>query len=100
METPIAPTTELEAVNEMLGAIGNTPATSLEAPSVDVQQAQDLLRQISIQVQSASWNFNSEYDYPFLPNEDGEIVVPDNIQTVIVDPQKNNGCLDIVVRGS
>lgn len=101
METPIAPTTELEAVNLMLGAIGNTPATSLEAPSVDVQQAQDLLRQMSVQVQTGSiWNFNSEDDYPLTPNEDGEIVLPANIHSVVVDPLKNSGCLDIVTRGS
>lgn len=85
MADTLAPTTELEAVNAMIRTIGMSPATTLDVSDVDVQQALDTLRDISRQVQSAGWDFNTEENYTLTPNTDGFIVVPPNIVTVKVD---------------
>jgi hypothetical protein len=83
-DTPILPTTEIDAVNMMIATIGMAPATSLEVEDVDVQQAIEKLRDISRQVQSQGWDFNTEKDYPLSPDTDGIIAVPPNIVTVKV----------------
>lgn len=72
-------TKALEAVNEMLAGIGQAPATTLETTNPDVAIAFDTLKWISREVQSEGWTFNKEYEYPFTPNGDKEIVIPDNI---------------------
>jgi len=92
----MAPTTEIEAVNAMIRTIGMSPATSLDVADVDVQQAVDTLRDISRQVQSAGWDFNTEKDYSLSPNADNFIVIPPNIVTVEVRKCE----MDVVQRGN
>lgn len=62
--TTIVPTTELEAVNAMLSAIGEAPlpdGTDLVAVDhADVQLALNLLRKSTRDVQTEGWRFNAE----------------------------------------
>jgi hypothetical protein len=61
--TNIAPTTELEAVNSMLSALGEAPVSDLAAAAaslVDVQMGISLLRNATREVQSNPWRFNYE----------------------------------------
>lgn len=63
MALTIAPTTELEAVNEMLTAIGTTPVESLGLPGLtDASIAQDTLSNVSREVQAQGWWFNTKYN--------------------------------------
>ena len=55
------PTTELEAVNEMLAAIGESPVTAITGTlTAEVQMAVDGLRSTSRKVQLRGWWFNEE----------------------------------------
>lgn len=58
--TNLSATTELEAVNTMLAAIGEAPITDLAAGQalLDVQLATERLRAAAREVQSVPWQFN------------------------------------------
>ena len=58
-----AATTELEAINIMLAAIGEAPVNSLIGTlPVDVKMAQKLLNEQNKAVQSEGWSFNREFN--------------------------------------
>lgn len=81
-------TTELEAVNEMLNAIGEGQVSSLDTGNADVQQCVRLLRDHSRKVQSRGWWFNRDEDYELTPNNDGFLVLPANV--LRVDPSSED----------
>lgn len=81
-------TTELEAVNEMLNAIGEGQVSSLDTGNADVQQCVRLLRDHSRKVQSRGWWFNRDEDYELIPNGNGELVLPANV--LRVDPSSED----------
>ena len=59
----IAATTELESVNIMLAAIGESPVNSLTGTlPVDARLAQSTLAEQNKDVQSEGWSFNTEID--------------------------------------
>lgn len=59
--TGLAPTTELEAMNTMLSAIGEAPITDISAATqADVAMALNILRNTTREVQSVGWRFNYE----------------------------------------
>jgi Tail tubular protein len=90
--------TELEAVNVMLSVIGEAPVNTLEgAATVDVIQAKAVLQQVSREVQSVGWHFNTERDYPFLPDVNGEVVLAANMVLVDADTEPD---VDIAQRGN
>ena len=84
MSELITPTTELEAVNAILASVGESPVQSLDGDFVDAELAQNLLTQVSRQVQVQGWSFNTEYDFPLTPNNDGEITLPSNTLKVTI----------------
>lgn len=57
----VTPSTELDAVNEILSSVGSSPVNSLTEDSfnVDVLNARRILDQVSIEVQSRGYNFNT-----------------------------------------
>jgi len=60
--------TELEAVNSMLAAIGEAPVSTLTgATQADVQMAINILRDVTREVQSWGWRFNTEFGMEILP---------------------------------
>jgi hypothetical protein len=90
--------TELEAVNVMLSVIGEAPVNTLEgAATVDVIQAKAVLQQVSREVQSVGWHFNTEKDYPLLPDVNGNIILAANM--VFVDADTEPG-VDVAQRGN
>ena len=59
----VAATTELEAVNIMMAAIGESPVNTLTGTlPADVVMARSTLTEINKQVQSEGWSFNTEID--------------------------------------
>ena len=59
----VAATTELESINIMLAAIGEAPINSLTGTlPVDARLAQSTLTEVSKEVQSEGWSFNTELD--------------------------------------
>lgn len=82
-------TSKLDAVNQMLSSIGEAPAVSLDTDNPEITIAESTLDEISRAVQAEGWNFNSELEYPFTPDANGEIVIPSNILS-ISDSKLNN----------
>jgi len=59
----VAATTELEAVNIMMAAIGESPVNTLTGTlPADVVMAQSTLTEVNKEVQSEGWSFNTEID--------------------------------------
>jgi hypothetical protein len=85
--------TELNAVNRLLAAIGDSPQNSLDLGNPDVSIAVDLLDSISVDVQSEGWWFNTEV-YDMSLDTDGKQVLPAN--TIFVDTYNS----DWIRRGS
>jgi hypothetical protein len=93
MATPSS-MTELEAVNVLLTTIGEAPINTLVGNQVvDVAVAKQVLTEISREVQSQGWHFNSEYGVVLTPNFDKKIAIPANTSRIDV-----NG-IDVVNRG-
>ena len=92
-------TTELEAVNIMLAAIGEAPVATLGVDTIeDAQIALSTLRQVSKELQSKGWHFNTDYDYPL--SVDGitsKISYPTTAAHVDAMPSEE---VDVVKRGS
>ena len=93
-------TTELEAVNIMLSAIGEAPVSSLENSSLeDVTVAKNILNETIVDVSTVGYNFNSEYNYKLVQDTDGHINVPANAVYVDVSNRGSSIGKDLVLRG-
>lgn len=84
MATALTPTSELEAVNQMLATIMEAPLNSLEGvESLDAHKAVDTLSEVSRDIQQVGWHFNTERGLPLSPNAlTGEVYVPTNCLSV------------------
>lgn len=94
----ITPTTELEAVNECLENIGQSPVSTISGTlGVDTNIALGYVRRLNRQMQSKGWYWNTEKDYPLTPDGSGDILLPSN--TLAVDTTGSNKTDDYVQRG-
>jgi hypothetical protein len=92
-------TSQLEAINTLLDAIGESPVDNLDSSGlVDVAKARDTLDEISRLVQTEGWTFNSEDCFPFSPDSYGFITLPGNI--LKFDSSRLNDSIDVVLRGN
>jgi hypothetical protein len=65
----LTPMTELDAVNEILSAINESPISSLEDMNdIDAINAQKMLTNVNRQFQSRGWSFNHFESYVFNPD--------------------------------
>ena len=78
--------TELQAVNEILASVGQAPVTTLDQTNPDVAIAYDTLIQVSREVQAEGWTFNKEFEYPFVPDTNNEILIPNNVLELDLTP--------------
>lgn len=94
------PTTELDAVNTMLSAIGEAPVNSVEDNGVvDAVMARQILRDTSRSVQARGWHFNTEKNFPLTPTyPDKEIRLPASL--LRIDTVMGDSIVDVVQRGS
>ena len=72
-------TEELPAINQILTSCGQAPVTTLDQTNPEVAIAYDTLLQVSREVQSEGWTFNKEYHYEFNPDNNKEILIPNNV---------------------
>lgn len=73
-ETTIGRVTKVQAVSRLLSTIGVAPVSSLAGSlSLTVELAQTALDNVSRDLQSTPWGFNSERKVEFTAGEDGEI---------------------------
>lgn len=95
----LAATTELEAINRILTIIGESPIPSLDTTGLeDAALAKQVLHDTSRTVQTRGWHFNTEIDYPLVPDGNGEIYLPNN--TLQVDTVYPDDSKDLVQRGT
>lgn len=98
--TSITQTTELDAVNTMLNCINEAPVSSLEATGLaDVAVAKQVLSEVSREVQTRGYYFNTEHEYPLNRNINNEIVLPQNAVNVVVSAKRYYG-YEVVQRGN
>lgn len=83
MATPESPTTELEAVNIMLRAIGEAPVTSTASTQQDTAVALQMLKEAIRDLCAEGWHWNTD-DEVELSEASNEIAIPSN--ALFVDP--------------
>ena len=95
----VAATTELEAINIMLAAIGEAPINSLtDTLPVDARTAQNTLTEVNKEVQSEGWSFNTEIDVTLTRDGSNQINLPINV--LRVDPNiHQHPTIDPIQRG-
>jgi len=95
----MALTTKLNAVNVMLGNIGESPVADIDVPSsslpVSAQTAITVLDEVSRDVQSEGWHFNTVNKLTLSPNVSNEIVLAADILHV----DTLDSLQDVVQRG-
>lgn len=80
MTTTITATTELEAINSMLEAIGADPVSDVNTTvDSDVIHAVSILSETSREVQSQGWDFNTDTEFKINRTVDNEYLVPTNV---------------------
>lgn len=101
MSTYTIPTTELDAVNELLASIKESPITSLAdaaEQSADATIARSKLHLASRSVQARGWVFNTDLCYPLSPDDTDQMTyVPAGFLKANFDSVHDKG--RYVVRG-
>ena len=83
----LTPMTELDAVNDMLAAIGQAPVSTLSAPGLqDVNIARTLLTRVLRGVLTRGWFFNTDAAHVITPDLDGHLLVPSGV--LKIDPKE------------
>tara|TARA_R100001594_G_scaffold1281_1_gene5376 strand:+ start:1860 stop:2477 length:618 start_codon:yes stop_codon:yes gene_type:complete len=77
--TTIDNETELSAVNSILGAIGQSPVSSLNFSNPEVSIIYNLLKEANKDVQAEGWSFNREWHVALEPDSNGNIIIPSNV---------------------
>jgi hypothetical protein len=94
-------TTKLQAVNQMLSFIGEAPINSLsDATGVgDVSLAESVLDEITLEVLSQGWHFNTNFDVTHEPDSNKEIVLGEVV--LRIDTKVGAyGTMDVTLRGN
>lgn len=91
-DTFLPPLDELEAVNELLESIGQTPVSNLEVSGLgDVSLARGLIRRVTRAVQLHGFDFNTDETYELSPGANGVIRVPEGV--LRIDPSTATSAL-------
>jgi hypothetical protein len=91
--------TELAAVNQILGAVGQAPVTTLDETNPDVSIAYGTLLDVTREIQGEGWSFNKEVEYPLTPDVNQEVLIPANALAVDLSDVPQNRGIDSVIRG-
>ena len=66
--TTIDTETELSAVNAILGAIGQSPVTTIDKTNPEIGFVYNILRDSNVDLQAEGWHFNTEKHVPYTPD--------------------------------
>jgi hypothetical protein len=87
--------TDLEAVNRMLGTLGQAPVNTLEIAGVgDVADAKRHLTETLRDVETVGYSWNTDYGYELTPDADGAILLP----TGTLDIDASDATANLTVR--
>ncbi len=97
--TTIDTDTELSAVNSILGAIGQSPVTSLVFDNPEVSFIYNILRDCNVDIQNEGWHFNTEKHVTYTPDSTtGKIAVGNDILRMDVTDGWRKRSYDVVKR--
>ena len=97
--TTIDTDTELSAVNSILGAIGQSPITTLNFDNPEISVIFNLLRDANVDTQSEGWHFNTEYHVKFSPDSvTKKISISDDIISMDLHDNQSRRPSDLVRR--
>lgn len=91
-------TTQLQAINQMLTGIGQAPVVSLDIANPEIATALSILDSVNREIQGEGWHFNTEVNYPFTPDANGEIVIPSNVLQLSDNKTSNSQQYQTVLR--
>ena len=78
--TTVDTDTELSAVNSILGAIGQSPVTTLNYENPEIGFIYNILTEVNKDVQNEGWIFNTEYNVEKQPEATTKyITIPSNV---------------------
>ena len=89
---------ELPAVNQILQSCGQAPVTTLDQTNPDVAIAYQTLLEVSREVQAEGWSFNKEYNYELTPDNNNQILIPNNMLQVDLSHNAANMDKDVIRR--
>ena len=75
-------TTELEAINILLAAIGTAPVNNIDTANTDAVMAKNYINNARKEIQTEKWYFNTEDNYLLTPDIHNEIRLPPNILNI------------------
>ena len=90
--------TELSAVNNILGAIGQAPLTTLDFENPEVSFIFNLLRDANVDTQAEGWHFNTEKHVEYPINSDGKIPIPNDVLSLDLHDNYARRTMDLVRR--
>jgi len=98
MATTTDTDTELSAVNSILGAIGQSPVTTLNYENPEVSFIYNILTEVNKDVQNEGWHFNTEYHIATEPDANGYITIPNNALRYDINDGLKDRSKDVVMR--
>ena len=90
--------TELSAVNSILGAIGQSPLTTLNFDNPEVAMIYNLLRDANVDTQAEGWHFNTEKHVNFAIDANGKIAIGNDILSMDLHENQVKRTHDLVRR--
>jgi hypothetical protein len=98
---------DLSSVNSILAAIGQAPisriyqkqGSELVYINPEIALIHQLLMEVDKDVQNEGWVFNTEWNYPLLPDSDGCVLIPANVLRMDVSEGQVFRNTDPVKRG-
>ena len=91
-------TTTLNAINQMLSGIGQAPVVSLDVANPELALALGILDSVNREVQGEGWHFNTEINYPFTADTNGDIFVPLDVLSLSDNKTANSQKYQTVLR--
>ena len=90
--------TELSAVNSILGAIGQSPITTLNFTNPEISFIYNILNEVNKDVQNEGWHFNTERHVKYTPDSSGKIAIGNDILKMDVTDGWTKRNYDVVKR--
>ena len=91
--------TELSAVNNILGAIGQSPLTTLNFDNPEIAFIYNLLRDANVDTQAEGWHFNTERHVKYTPDSvTGKIAIANDVLQMDVSEGWTRREYDVVRR--
>ena len=90
--------TELSAVNSILGAIGQSPITTLNFTNPEISFIYNILSEVTKDLLNEGWHFNTEEHIKVSPDVNGNITIPNNYLRYDLNDGQADRQMDLVKR--